>query len=233
MRRIILITGTRKGIGRYLAEYYSAKNDIVIGCSRKASEFKSDNYRHFIADLSDVNQIKKMFSDIRKDYGGIDVLINNAAINPQISPFLLVSEESLMHTFRTNYFGTFYMCKEAVKLMMKKRFGRIINLGSMAERLCVPGESVYSSSKSAVTAFTKVVAKEVYEYGITCNVIAPSAIETDLMNAVEKGSLKEVLNRNAIKEFGKFEDVSNVIDFLIKPESSAITGQVIYLGGVT
>jgi 3-oxoacyl-[acyl-carrier protein] reductase len=124
------------------------------------------------------------------------------------------------------------MCREAVKLMMKNSFGRIINLSSMAVKHEVEGESVYTSSKAAINSFSRVLAKEIYQLGITCNVIAPSAIETDLMKAVNSDALQEVLNRNVIKAKGSFEDVSNLIDFLIKKESKSITGQIIYLGGV-
>ena len=90
----------------------------------------------------------------------------------------------------------------------------------------------YTASKAAIVSFTRVVAKEVYSYGITCNVISPSAIDTDLMKNVNKDALKDVLSRNAIPEIGKLEDVSNTIEWLIKSEINAITGQTIYLGGV-
>jgi 3-oxoacyl-[acyl-carrier protein] reductase len=102
----------------------------------------------------------------------------------------------------------------------------------MASKHEVPGESLYTSSKSAINAYTRVLAKEVAKMGITVNVVAPSAIETELSNQINREALNEVLSRNAINELGNFSDVSNIIDTLIKPESSAITGQIIYLGGV-
>jgi 3-oxoacyl-[acyl-carrier protein] reductase len=122
--------------------------------------------------------------------------------------------------------------REAIKLMLKNKFGRIINLGSMASKHEVPGESLYTSTKSAINAYSRVVAKEVAKMGITVNVIAPSAIETELSKKINRDALNEVLSRNAINELGDFTDVSNIIDSLIKPESKAITGQLIYLGGV-
>ena len=229
---IILITGTRKGIGRYLAEYYLDNGNIVIGLSRKSSDLHNINYQHYEADISDEKSIIQIFSEIRKKYKKLDVLINNAGINPSISPLLLQTLEIVKKTFDTNVYGTILMCREAVKLMMKNSYGRIINLSSMAVKHEVEGESVYTSSKASVNSFSRVIAKEIYQLGITCNVIAPSAIETDLMKAVNSDALQEVLNKNVIKAKGNFEDVSNIIDFLIKKESKSITGQIIYLGGV-
>ena len=102
----------------------------------------------------------------------------------------------------------------------------------MALRHEVKGEAIYTASKAAIVSFSRVIAKEIYSYGITCNIISPSAVDTDLMKNVNSDALKEVLSRNAITDVGNFEDINNIIDLLIKPESSAITGQTVFLGGV-
>ncbi|MBL0305007.1 MAG: SDR family oxidoreductase [Chitinophagaceae bacterium] len=104
-------------------------------------------------------------------------------------------------------------CREAVKIMGRKKFGRIINLGSMASKHEVPGEALYTSSKAALNAYTRVLAKEVNRQGITVNVVAPSAIRTELSEKINQAALAEVLSRNAINDYGSFEDVSNAIDF--------------------
>jgi len=229
---VMIITGTRKGIGKYLAEYYAEKGFIVIGSSRGDIDFALNNYQHYCLDVSDELSVKKMFNEIRKKYGRLDVLINNAGVNYALSPILLVPYESALKTIKINLLGTFLMTREAVKIMMKKSFGRIINFGSMAVKHEVKGEAIYSASKAAIITLTRVIAKEVYCYGITCNVISPSAIDTDLMKNVNNDALDEVLNRNAIPDMGRREDVSHTIDWLIKSKSNAITGQTIYLGGV-
>lgn len=228
---VMVITGTRKGIGKYLAKYYVEKGFVVIGCSRGDIDFELDNYQHFSLDVCDELSVKKMFTKIRKKYGRLDVLINNAGVNYALSPVLLVPYESALKTIKINLLGTFLMSREAVKIMMKKSFGRIINLGSMAVKHEVKGEAIYTASKAAIVSLTRVMAKEVYSYGITCNVISPSAIDTDLMKNVNKAALDEVLSRNAIPNVGKLEDVSYTIDWLIKSKSNRITGQSIYLGG--
>ena len=229
----ILISGTSKGIGRYLAEYYSKDpGNTVFGCSRSDAGFDSNNYTHFKLDISQPKDVSEMFSTIRRSHGSIDVLINNAGINITPSPFMLVPPEKMREVFDVNFFAAVNMCRESVKLMMSGSFGRIINIGSMAVKHEVEGETIYTASKSALTSFTRVLAKEVFKMGITCNMVSPSAIETDLSENINKEALQEVLNRNAINEYGIMEDVSNTIDWLILPTSGSVTGQVIYLGGV-
>ena len=229
---VMIITGTRKGIGKFLVEYYAKNGYQVIGCSRSDIDYEIDNYQHYRIDVSLESSVKLMLTEIRKNYGRLDVLINNAGVNYTLSSVLLVSYESALKTVKINLLGTFLMSREAVKIMMKKSFGRIINFGSMAVKHEIKGEAIYTASKAAIVSFTSVLAKEVYNYGITCNVISPSAIDTDLIKSLNIKSLDEVLNRNAITDLGKLIDVTNTIDWLIKSESNAITGQNIYLGGV-
>lgn len=227
-----LITGTSRGIGHYLANYYLQLGHRVIGCSRSRSTIISTQYKHYEINLANEDEILEMFKSIRKEYKTISVLINNAAINPAIITAPLLPYETISNTFKVNVFATMLCTREGIKLMLKNKFGRIINLGSMASKHEVPGESLYTATKSAINAYTRVVAKEVAKMGISVNVVAPSAIETELSKQINIDALNEVLSRNAIKEFGDFCDVSNIIDTLIKAESKSITGQLIYLGGV-
>lgn len=230
--KVILITGSRKGIGKYLVEYYSSHGYEVFGCSREPANFSFPNYIHYQCDVTQERHVRKMLRQIKEKSGHLDILINNAGINLTLHPTMLVSYQKALKTVEVNLMGTFLMCRESAKLMMQNSFGRIINFSSMAVKHEVEGEAIYTASKAAIISFTKVLAKELFPLGITCNVISPSAIETNLMQGIDENSLKEVLSRNAIKTLGKLEDISNSIDFYIKPESDAITGQVVYLGGV-
>jgi len=229
---VMIITGTRKGIGKYLAKYYSEKGFIIVGCSRNNLDFELNNYKHYCLDVSDETSVKKMFNEVRKKYRRLDVLINNAGVNYALSPILLVPFESALETIRINILGTFLFMREAIKIMKKNSFGRIINFGSMAIKHEVKGEAIYTASKAAIISLTRVVAKEIYGYGITCNVLSPSAINTDLMKNIDRGALEDILARNAIPNEGNLQDISNLIDCLIKSESAAITGQTVWLGGV-
>lgn len=229
---IILITGDRKGIGRYLSEYYLEKGMTIIGCSRSETDLKHKNYEHFCLDVSDEQAVKKMYGEIRQTHGCLDVLINNAGVDLSFAPILLVPYKSALRTVEINLLGTFLMSREATKIMMKNSFGRIINFSSMLVKHEIKGTAIYTASKSAIISFTRVMAKEVYGYNITCNIIAPSAIKTDLMDSIDKDVLRDVLKRNAIQKLCKTEDISNTIDWFIKTTSNSITGQIIYLSGV-
>jgi len=126
-KKVMIITGTRKGIGRYLSEYYLDKNFIVIGCSRSESDLKHENYEHFCLDVSDEKAVKKMISATSKKYNKIDYLINNAGI-ASMNHSLLTPLSVVEKVFKTNVFGTFLFCREVGKIMAKNKFGRIINI---------------------------------------------------------------------------------------------------------
>lgn len=228
---VILVTGSRKGIGFQLAQYYISKGCLVIGCSRSESSINNVNYRHYILDISNEEEVGKMFHDIRKIYGKLDVLINNAGM-ASLNHSILTPIATVKKLFDTNFLGTFLASRQAVKLMQKHKFGRIINFSTVAVPLNLEGEAIYASSKCAIEQFSKIFAKEVSTMGITVNTIGPTPIMTDLIKAVPKAKIDELLNQQAIKRLGEFEDVINVVEFYIDRRSDFITGQTIYLGGV-
>ena len=228
---VVLITGTRKGIGEHLVEHYLALGHQVVGCSRGQATFESETYKHFCLDVAAEDDVKQMFSEISTQYGRLDVLINNAGV-ASMNHTLLMPTKTARQIIETNFFGTFLMCREAARLMRKHGFGRIINLATVATPLKLEGEAVYAASKAAVINFTQIIAREFAEFGITANVVAPTPIQTNLIKSVPQEKLDEILKRQAIKRMGEFRDVTNVIDFFIRPESDFITGQVLFLGGV-
>jgi len=229
---IILITGNRKGIGRYLSEYYLEKGYIVLGCSRSKSDLQNINYRHYLVDVSKEEDIKKMVFAVKKEFGKIDVLINNAGI-ASMNLFLLTPTDTARKVMETNYFGTLVMCREFARLMRKSNNGRIINFTTVAKPLKLPGELIYAASKAAIETLTQILAKELAQYSITVNAIGPVPIKTDLIKGVSAEKLSNLIEYQAIKRFGKKEDIANLVDFFIKPESNFITGQIIYLGGIS
>jgi 3-oxoacyl-[acyl-carrier protein] reductase len=204
----------------------------VVGCSRGTEDsLQAPNYTHYRVDITSEPEVVQLFRQIRARFGRLDVAINNAAVKPAIALSLMTSHEAAAKTLVTNVLGTFVVSREAAKIMMRRKWGRIINFSSMAARHEVEGEAIYAASKAAIQSITRVMAKEFFRYGITCNVVAPSAVETDMAAAVSATALQEILARNAIPEKGAMSDISNTIDWLIKPESQAITGQLIFLGG--
>lgn len=229
--KIILITGSRKGIGRYLVKHYLSLGHCIIGCSRKSVSVNNKNYQHFCLDICDEKQVLKMFNEVREKFGTIDILINNAGI-ASMNHSLLTSLSTVQKVLQTNILGTFLFCRESAKLMQKNKYGRIVNFTTVAAPLKLEGEAIYASSKAAVASLTEILARELSSIGITVNAIGPTPIKTDLIAGVPENKIEKLLKRQAIKRYGHFEDISNVIDFFIKPESNFITGQTIYLGGV-
>lgn len=252
MPRVILITGTRKGIGRDLSEYYLSKGEIVCGCSRGQSNLEHKNYRHFTLDVCDENAVVSMVRAVKKEFGTIDVLLNNAGI-ASMNHILTTPLKTMQNIFNTNVFGSFLFLREVSKVMMqshKKRVKylqstkdtkkttqnlmpyRIINFATIATPLRLEGEAAYAASKAALVNLTQVCAKELSEFGITINAIGPTPVPTDLIKNVPKEKMDALLNQQAIKRFGEFRDVLNAIEFFLDERSDFITAQVIYLGGV-
>ena len=231
MNKVVVITGTSKGIGKFLVQYYLLKNYIVIGCSRTKSSINDKNYRHFDLDVCDEKAIVEMIRSIKKEFGKIDVLLNNAGI-ASMNHILTTSVESISKLFNTNFIGTFLFTREISKVMMKQKNGRIVNFTTVATPLRLEGEAVYAASKSAIENFTQTASKELAPFNITINALGPTPIETDLIKAVPKNKMEELLNKQTIKRFGTFEDILNVIEFFVDEKSKFITGQIIYLGGV-
>jgi 3-oxoacyl-[acyl-carrier protein] reductase len=232
MKRIALITGTRKGIGRRIAEYLLAQGWHVAGCSRRSSDLQSDNYRHYEIDISDETAVIAMVRRIKRDLGPIDALINNAG-TASMNHLLLTPASSYRSIFDTNVLGSFLVMRECAKQMSRRKKGRIINFSTVAAAMDLEGEALYAASKSAIESLTRISARELAPYGITVNAIGPTPVETDLIKFVPKESIDALISKQAIKRLGTFEDVNNCIDFFLKEESNFISGQVLYLGGVT
>ena len=239
--KVFVITGTRKGIGKELSLHFLNQGYIVCGCSRGESGIAHPNYRHFELDVNDEDRVVDMVKNIKKEFGQIDVLLNNAGI-ASMNHILLTPYKTMNNIFSTNVFGSFLFLREVGKVMSqnarklksegKNPHFRIINFATVATPLRLEGEAIYASSKAAIVNLTQVASFELAEFGITVNAIGPTPVPTDLIKNVPKTKMDALLQRQAIKRFGKFEDCLNVVEFFIDEKSDFISGQVIYLGGV-
>ena len=228
---VALVTGTSRGIGRFLATHLAQKGIQVIGCSRENGvDLGIPNYQHFAANVTDEKAVQQMIHAIRKQFGRLDILINNAGI-ASMNHFMLMPTETARQLLEVNVLGTFIVTREAARLMQKNRYGRIVNLSSVAVPMQIEGEALYAASKNAVVSFTQIIARELASFRITCNVMALPPIETDLIRGVAKEKIQQIVDRLAIKRLGTFEDVAHVMDFLVSPFSDYVTGQTIGLGG--
>lgn len=231
MYKTILITGNRKGIGRFLTEHYLSIGYYVIGCSRNSSDLQHASYFHVECDVSDEKSVKSAITLIVKKFKKIDILLNNAGI-ASLNHSLLTPGFIVKKVFETNFNGTFYFSREVSKSMMKNGGGKIVNFSSVAVPLNLEGEMVYASSKAAIEKLTKIMSRELAEYNIQINAIGPNPVETDLIKVIPKEKLDNLISRQAINKLSTFDDILNIIDFFISEKSSMVTGQIIYLGGV-
>ena len=229
--RVLLVTGTRKGIGRALAEHYASRGWKVVGCSRKGVDFELENYEHHELDVADEHPVRELFKQVRASHGRLDALVNNAGV-ASMNHALLTPLDTVRRVVDTNLVGTFLFCREAAKLMRTSGGGRIVNLTTVAAALNLEGEAVYAASKAAVENLTRTLARELGDMGITVNAVGPTPIATDLVRNVPREKLDALVERQAIRRFGELRDVLNVGDFFLAPESDFITGQILYLGGV-
>jgi len=233
--RIVVITGCSRGIGTNLAKHYHQRGFRVIGCSRKPAPedlLQCSRYEHYCLDVSDELAVQEMFTSVREHHGRLDALINNAGI-ASMNHALLTPVNTVRSILATNVLGTFIFCREASKLMRRQKFGRIVNFSSVAAPLALEGESAYAASKAAIENLTRTLAKELADFGITVNAVGPGPIATDLIRSVPQEKLDSLVSKQAIHRFGEHRDVINVIDFFLQDSSDFITGQVLYLGGVS
>jgi 3-oxoacyl-[acyl-carrier protein] reductase len=231
MSSVAFITGTRKGLGRALAEHLLQAGWKVNGCSREPADWSHPAYEHHLADVSDEAAVVRTVRAIARAHGRIDALINNAGI-ASMNALALSPASAARRLTDVNFLGAFYCLRETAKIMMRQKSGRIINFSSVAVPLDLEGEALYAATKAAVESLTRVSARELAPYGITVNAIGPNPILTDLTRTVPRAKLDALVARQAIPRLGEPRDVLNVVDFFLRPASDFITGQIIYLGGV-
>lgn len=229
MRRVV-ITGATRGIGLALTEHYLSAGDEVIGCGRTPSTMSHPRYLHRCVDVTGGDEVDQLFDELRTRFGSIDALINNAGV-ASMNSLALMPLETAQRIMDTNLLGTFSFTRAAVRLMRASGNARIVNFTTVAVPMRLEGEAIYAASKAAVETFTRIAARELGPFGITCNAIGPSPIRTGLISGVPEAKLEALVQAQAVRRWASTEDVINVVDFFLRPESSMVTGQVIYLGG--
>lgn len=230
--RAVAVTGARKGVGRALAEYFLQCGAVVHGIARQESSLMHPQYHHHICDVRDAKAVHAMWQELSRDATmRLNILVNNAAVLTSQHSFLLPAasaEDMLM----TNLLGPFLVSREAAKLMKREPGGRIINIGSMAACLEPAGDSIYAACKAGLETLSNVLAKEFGQFGITCNTVSVTAIETDMLARLPREKIDAIIANLPVPRYAVEDDIFNVVDFFASPRSSYVTAQTVYLGGL-
>ena len=229
----ILITGASRGIGRDIALNSKEKGYKVLGTSTTnegVSSLKENGIHGLQLDLNDKKSVESFNGLLTQEHPDIAVLVNNAGITRD-NIVLRMSEEEWTDVLNVNLHGAFKVTKTVLKFMLKKRWGRILNITSTSASTGNRGQANYAAAKAGIEAFSKSVAKEVGSRGITVNAIAPGYIQTDMTEVISENVKEEILSQIPLSRFGKPEEISQLVDFLISDEASYITGQTIHING--
>ncbi len=235
-KKTVLITGASKGIGYETAKaFYENGYNVIINynsskenAERLAIDLPGSIAVH--ADVSNPADVKKMFDVALKTFGGVDVLVNNAAIS-HTDVFGDVSYEKWRDIFAVNVDGVFNCTKAALPYMINKKCGKIINISSIWGITGASCEVAYSTTKAAIIGFTKALAKELGPSNICVNCVAPGLIDTDMNKNIDTETLNELINETPLERIGTTRDIANTILFLASENADFITGQVLSPNG--
>ena len=234
MSKVVLVTGASRGIGLEAAKHFSKEGYKVIGTSRgdfNLGELIGDDSAISVQlDLMSKQSIKNLFADLKSQDLLPSVLVNNAGITKD-QLFMRMKDEDWDDVIETNLNGLFRVTKAFIKPMVRNKFGRVINISSVAGLMGNSGQVNYSSSKSAMVGFSRSLAKELGSRNITSNVVAPGFIETDMTTFLNDDEKAEVSKNIPMKRFGTVQDVAKCIVFLASDEANYITGQTISVDG--
>lgn len=239
--KTVMITGCRRGIGRTAIELFAAQGCNLICCIRQKDEAFAKFVEQLSAqyhvkmevlcfDIADEEAIKGTVKMLIKEKRRVDVLVNNAGIATG-GILQMTSMKVLKEIFQINFFSMVLLTQLVSKLMIRQHCGSIINMGSIAGLENFAGYTAYGSSKAAVMAFTRTIARELAPYGIRVNAIAPGLTDTRMADQMEKKAEKEIIARSNMNRLGKTEEIVNMILFLSSDNASFITGQVYRVDG--
>ncbi|WP_443090875.1 3-oxoacyl-ACP reductase FabG [Basfia succiniciproducens] len=234
--KIALVTGATRGIGRAIAEELATKGAFVIGTatSEKGAEsisaYLGEKGKGFVLNVADQESIESVLEQIKKEFGDIDILVNNAGITRD-NLLMRMKDDEWFDIIQTNLTSVYRLSKAMLRTMMKKRFGRIITIGSVVGSSGNPGQSNYCAAKAGLIGFSKGLAKEVASRGITVNVVAPGFIATDMTEVLTEEQKAGILANVPAGHLGEPKDIAKAVAFLASEDAGYITGTTLHVNG--
>lgn len=231
----IILTGGSRGIGlSILDKLYNLDSQIlIIGSNKENLEKTKKKYPNIlfeVFDLSNYDKINLLFKNCISKLGGLDILVNNAGITKD-NLAIRMSIDEWTSVINVNLTSTYMLCQESIKVMLKNKYGSIINISSIVAHTGNPGQANYAASKAAIIAMSKSLAKEYAKKNIRVNCISPGFIETDMTNVLKEDQKKSLLNNIPMEKMGTGEDIANGVVFLASDMSRYITGETLHING--
>ena len=234
--KIALVTGATRGIGRAVAEELVSKGAFVIGTatSEKGAEsisaYLGGKGKGLVLNVADQASIDEVLEQIKQEFGDIDILVNNAGITRD-NLLMRMKDEEWFDILQTNLSSVYHLSKAMLRTMMKKRFGRIINIGSVVGSMGNAGQTNYCAAKAGLIGFSKALAKEVASRGITVNVVAPGFIATDMTEVLSEELKNNLLTQIPAGRLGEPKDIAKAVAFLASEDASYINGTTLHVNG--
>ena len=234
--KIALVTGASRGIGKAIAEQLVNDGAIVIGTAtsengaQAISAYLGDKGKGMVLNVSDAESMNTLLSDIAEQFGVIDILVNNAGITRD-NLLMRMKDHEWQDIINTNLTSVFNMSKAVLRGMMKKRCGRIINIGSVVGSTGNAGQANYAAAKAGVIGFSKSMAREVASRGITVNVVAPGFIDTDMTKALSDDQREAIFKDIPANRLGSVQEVAAAVGFLASNSAAYITGETLHVNG--
>jgi 3-oxoacyl-[acyl-carrier protein] reductase len=233
------VTGASRGIGRAIATRLAADGRLVVLVARSLDQLEEagaaitgagGTAETRACDVGDGEAFSGLIEEVASTHGRLDILVNNAGITRD-GLLLRMSDEDFDDVLRVNLRSAFVGCRAAARPMMRGKFGRIVNVGSVTGLMGNPGQANYAAAKAGLVGFTKTLAKELGSKGITANVIAPGFVETDMIGALPESVRGEAVKNIPLKRFGRPEEIAHAVSFLASDDAGYLTGQVMVVDG--
>jgi 3-oxoacyl-[acyl-carrier protein] reductase len=225
---MIVITGASRGLGRAICERLISEEVPILGLSR---DIKNNPFPSIACDISSYEEIKFVVQKLKKDGVKVSGLVNAAGI-ASMNLALTTPSAISQKIINTNLLGTIYCCQLISPLMLRHKTGSIINFSTIAVALGLKGESIYAASKAGVESFTRAFAREMADFNVNVNCIAPGPINTDLLKGITSAQIEEIISRQVITKQFTPETVCDLVEILLDKRCSSISGQVLHVGGV-